>query len=81
MLTDDWFPEGIIVRGTKSGTLEEICDPFSLQSAARLARTYASLWAEPIEWWGRGADDGPHNLALPRQLQNRPRRFSIRQRA
>lgn len=75
MLTDNWFPEGIVVKGTKTGTVEEIREPYSLESAARLARTYAALWAEPIEWWGLGVDDRPHNLALPKQLTNtRPRR-------
>ena len=74
MLTSDWFPEGIVVKGTRSGTVEEIQEPYSLESAARLARTYAALWGEPIEWWGRGADDRPHNFAQPKQLQPRPRR-------
>ena len=75
MLTDNWFPEGIVVKGTKTGTVEEIREPYSLESAARLARTYAALLAEPIEWWGLGVDDRPHNLALPRQLpSSRPRR-------
>jgi hypothetical protein len=74
MLTSDWFPEGIVVKGTRSGTVEEIQEPYSLESAARLARTYAALWSEPIEWWGRGDDDRPHNFALPKQLHSRPKR-------
>lgn len=74
MLTENWFPEGIVVKGTKSGTIEEITEPYSLESAARLARTYAALWAEPIEWWGRGSDDRPHNFAMPKQLEPRAKR-------
>lgn len=74
MLTDEWFPDGIIVRGTRTGTIEEIREPYSLESANRLARTYAALWAEPIEWWGVGSDTGPRNLAMPKQLRSRSRR-------
>ena len=75
MFTDEWFPDGIVVRGTRTGTIEEIREPYSLESAKRLARTYAALWAEPIEWWEIGSDAGPRNLAIPKQLRSRPRRF------
>ena len=74
MLTKEWFPEGIIVRGTRTGTIEEIREPYSTESASRLARTYAALWAEPIEWWSVGSDQGPRNLVIPKQLRSRPRR-------
>ena len=74
MFTDEWFPEGIVVRGTRTGTIEEIREPYSPESASRLARTYAALWAEPIEWWPVGADAGPRNLAMPKQLYSRSRR-------
>ena len=74
MLTSEWFPDGIIVRGTRTGTIEEIPEPYSTDSASRLARTYAALWAEPIEWWGVGSDQGPRNLAMPKQLRSRSRR-------
>jgi hypothetical protein len=74
MLTNDWFPEGIVVRGTRTGTIEEIREPYSSESAGRLARTYAALWAEPIEWWGVGHDSGPRNLAMPKQLRSRSQR-------
>ncbi len=76
MLTDEWFPEGIVVRGTRTGTIEEIREPYSTESAIRLARTYAALWAEPIEWWGLNSDHGPRNLAMPKQLHHssKPRR-------
>jgi hypothetical protein len=76
MLTNEWFPDGIVVRGTRTGTIEEIREPYSTESASRLARTYAALWGEPIEWWALNSDNGPRNLAMPKQLHNysRPRR-------
>jgi len=74
MLTNEWFPDGIVVRGTRTGTVEEILEPYSTESATRLARTYAALWAEPIEWWGVGADQGPRNLAMPKRLHSHGRR-------
>ncbi len=52
MRTNDWFPDGIVLRGTRTGTTEEILEPYSPESAERLAMTYAALWGEPIEWWG-----------------------------
>ena len=74
MLTNEWFPDGIVLRGTRTGTVEEILEPYSPESAERLAKTYAALWGEPIEWWGVGADYGPRNLAMPKQLHPRGRR-------
>jgi len=68
MITNDWFPDGIVLRGTRTGTTEEILEPYSPESADRLAKTYAALWGEPIEWWGLAADFGPRNLAMPKQL-------------
>jgi hypothetical protein len=74
MLTNEWFPDGIVLRGTRTGTTEEMLEPYSPESAERLAKTYAALWGEPIEWWGVGADFGPRNLAMPKQLHGRERR-------
>jgi hypothetical protein len=74
MLTNEWFPDGIVLRGTRTGTVEEIAEPYSPESAERLAKTYAALWGEPIEWWGIGADYGPRNLAMPKQLHGHTRR-------
>ena len=76
MVTNEWFPDGIVLRGTRTGTTEEILEPYSPESAERLAKTYAALWGEPIEWWGAGADFGPRNLAMPKQLHTRERRKS-----
>lgn len=73
MFTDDWFPDGIVLRGTQTGTVEEILEPYSPESATRLARTYSALWGEPIEWWGVGADFGQRNLAMPKQLHSNTR--------
>jgi hypothetical protein len=73
MPTNDWFPDGIVLRGTRTGTMEEILEPYSPESAERLAKTYAALWGEPIEWWGVGSDYGPRNLAMPKQLHPSPR--------
>ncbi len=79
MPTSEWFPDGIVLRGTRTGEVEEISEPYSPESAERLARTYAALWGEPIEWWGAGAGYGPRNLAMPKQLHynSRPRRESL----
>jgi hypothetical protein len=79
MLRGEWFPDGIVLRGTRTGTVEEIAEPYSPESAERLAKTYAALWAEPIEWWGVGADYGPRNLAMPKQLHSssRPSRSGV----
>ena len=67
MLTDQWFPDGIVVRGARSGVVEKLPEPYSLESATRLARTYAALWLEPIEWWAIGSEDRPRRVALPMQ--------------
>jgi hypothetical protein len=73
MFTNEWFPDGIVMRGTRTGTVEEVLEPYSPESAERLAKTYAALWGEPIEWWGVGADYGPRNLAMPKQLHHNAR--------
>ena len=74
MLTNEWYPDGIVLRGTRTGTVEEVLEPYSPESAERLARTYAALWGEPIEWWGVGADHGPRNLAMPKRLHTSSKR-------
>ncbi len=78
MLVDRWFPDGIVVRGARSGVVEEIPEPYSLESATRLAKTYAALWLEAIEWWAIGSEDRPRYVALPKQLHPPTRRTSQR---
>jgi hypothetical protein len=74
MLKDQWFSKGIVIKGARSGAVETLPEPYSEESAGRLARNYASLWAEPIEWWGIGLEHLPSNLALPKHLRSQSRR-------
>ena len=34
MRTNDWFPDGIVLRGTRTGTTEEILEPYSPERGA-----------------------------------------------
>jgi hypothetical protein len=49
-----WFDKGIAIRGLRSGLTEVMPEPYSARSAARLARSYAIIWREAIEWWPVG---------------------------
>jgi hypothetical protein len=49
-----WFDKGIAIRGLRSGLTEVMPEPYSARSAARLARSYAVIWREAIEWWPVG---------------------------
>jgi hypothetical protein len=74
MLSDQWFPDGIVLKGARTGVVEKIPEPYSFESAVRLAKNYSKLWLEPIEWWGIGSEDQPHYVAVPQRLEPRRRR-------
>ena len=74
MFGDQWFSEGIVIKGASTGAVETIPEPYSAESAGRLARTYASLWAEPIEWWGIGLENQAPNIFIPRHFRHQSRR-------
>lgn len=76
MLSDEWFPDGIVVKGSRTGVTEVLPEPYSLESAERLVRTYASLWLEHIEWWGIGAEDHRRYVTIPKRLDPQARRFA-----
>ncbi len=74
MQQDYWFPNGIVLKGTRTGSTETLAEPYSFASAVRLARTYASLWLEAIEWWGIGDADEVHYSVEPRNTRERQAR-------
>lgn len=63
--SDVWYDEGIVLKGTKTGAVELLPEPYSLASAMRVAQCYASLWSEPIEWWPAAPLDAPRHVVEP----------------
>lgn len=76
MQANDWFERGIAIRGVRSGVTEVMPEPYSARSAARLAKSYAAIWREAIEWWPVGvATQSWHEpFLLDRKSTPRPHR-------
>jgi hypothetical protein len=67
MLKDRWFSQGIVIKGARSGAVETLPEPYSAESAQRLATTYSSLWLEPVEWWGVESDGQERYTAVSKR--------------